>query len=840
MSGTVSGFLAQRLQKRLRQHQVVLWYDPERSFEAFARAFASEGTRKLELNESLFRLRREAEALVGHLRAGEGDAECLLIYVPREQLDPRSNVLLPLESLGTVITDNLDALARDALRDAVPAAKLEEWRRLPGLTLAKWDHLAESEGDIGPLDAVFGKVGPRQIGFEFLRHEERADEVEAQGLLEQLRALLLESFGVAVAADVQDARRMRDAFALRVLLNEFLSDLREIPQELGTFTLPEPASRVSACRELAQRLRDSKGLESQYREWAESAVRLFGLDRPNYDAEQLGVRDTFEFEADYALRHVESLALGDRWQDARTWVEHRSRSFWTEVDQRRADGWRLARLATELWLAADAVSARMPAKKKPPREWVDLYTAKDGAWRVDSLLRRLNSGLGVLPQAQELATLMDRARERAEAIERVQAERFFDSLMGATGELAELASQTEVYAKEVAPLISRSRTVYVLADALRFEMAHELAELLSPTGSVELSCAVATPPTITKVGMAALVPGAEAGVTLASNGDDVVPVVAGHALPGLPQRLARFEAELGSQVADITLDACLSLKQGQLEKRYGGSRLLLLRAQELDQIGELDNLHKARTLMGAVIPDLVQAINRLAHLGFTEFVVCADHGFLLRDDITDSMKLDRPVGEVLEVHRRSVIGRHLAAGEHYSVVKASELGIGGDLELAFPRGINVFRTPGNMVYHHGGVSLQELIVPVLRYTSALRKDSPRKPVLTLELKGGKKVTNAIFQVALTYQSVDLLDQRRRFRLTVAEPESGKQVGETILATEGFREAGSEVELESGATSMLVVRLTDPPTGTGDFELQVADVEAGETILRKKVKYDLAF
>ncbi len=36
-----------------------------------------------------------------------------------------------------------------------------------------------------------------------------------------------------------------------------------------------------------------------------------------------------------------------------------------------------------------------------------------------------------------------------------------------------------------------------------------------------------------------------------------------------------------------------------------------------------------------------------------------------------------------------------------------------DLDFMFPRGLAVFRTGGELVYHHDGISLQEMVVPVL-------------------------------------------------------------------------------------------------------------------------------
>ena len=58
--------------------------------------------------------------------------------------------------------------------------------------------------------------------------------------------------------------------------------------------------------------------------------------------------------------------------------------------------------------------------------------------------------------------------------------------------------------QQVKPKVAKGKTAYVWVDALRFEMARELAQTLEAEFDVELQAALATVPTITAVGMAAL------------------------------------------------------------------------------------------------------------------------------------------------------------------------------------------------------------------------------------------------------------------------------------------------------------------------------------------------
>jgi hypothetical protein len=374
---------------------------------------------------------------------------------------------------------------------------------------------------------------------------------------------------------------------------------------------------------------------------------------------------------------------------------------------------------------------------------------------------------------------------------------------------------------------------------MRYEMGHELAESLGGSGEVELSFALATPPTITKVGMAALVPQAGSGLRLIDGNGKAQPHAGTLPLPTVAERRAAYAGEYGSRFVDLTLDECLTLKTKQLQKKLDDADFILLRSQELDEIGEADKLVQARQWMAQVLANLRQAVARLASAGAEAFVIVADHGFLLRDDITDAEKLDPPPGDVVEVHRRCVIGRGLAGSTTAPVFDAAELGVGGDLQFAFPRGVNVFKAPGgNLNYVHGGISLQELVVPVLVYKPEGVSTSGRAQV-ELEITG-KKFTTAFLQVKLSYAAAGLFDQesKREFRIDVVHED--EVIGRAASASTGFSEAGKTISLGSGEEATVFLQLDSPPTGKGSLTLKVVDIELGESVLSKKVPYDIAF
>jgi len=76
--------------------------------------------------------------------------------------------------------------------------------------------------------------------------------------------------------------------------------------------------------------------------------------------------------------------------------------------------------------------------------------------------------------------------------------------------------QCEVFEKHVKPSLGREKIAYVRVDELRFERGWELASLLKEGFEVDLYAALAAVPTITEIGMAALLHSAHSAAKVVS------------------------------------------------------------------------------------------------------------------------------------------------------------------------------------------------------------------------------------------------------------------------------------------------------------------------------------
>jgi hypothetical protein len=197
--------------------------------------------------------------------------------------------------------------------------------------------------------------------------------------------------------------------------------------------------------------------------------------------------------------------------------------------------------------------------------------------------------------------------------------------------------------------------------------------------------------------------------------------------------------------------------------------------------------------MDAVIDDLVRAIRRLADIGIEHAVLSADHGYLFaHGDRDESMKVDDPGGARIDFHRRCWIGRGGATPAGCIRVTATELGYASDLEFVFPRGVGVFRTGGDLGYHHGGSSLQEVVIPVVtvRTQQAAATIEPVDKLAVTNLP--YEINNRVFSITVVSgkPNLGLFSGGRAIQPVVLS--DGTQVGKAGIVDGADLDAGSGI------------------------------------------------
>jgi PglZ domain len=742
-------YIADQLAERANKHRVVVWYDPRSEFKPFVSELHGEpiGDRLLQAgigrstatfavhDGSLYSLRSRVERLVA-----VDEPQPVVLYLPGTVRDPNGSVLMELELAGCRWEPQLRQLARNALRQRYTEGVIDELLSRERLTYEDLVAASSAEGAAPPSVLkllLSGSTSEEQLA-SWLAGVDLDTAIVEKEASSELARLITARLGIELHGD--DLSKWRAITARFVLATEFRSDLAGSPprelEHLGAVT-----SEVERnARSIARALRDEH--ERTYPDLADRAERELGLKPTSVDPLDLGAIDTFRFEEQALLGRCAALVADGNFAPAREIAAARSGSFWLRETIERQAQWEAIRLAAELGVAVEAVESELSRPPSDVGAWVDRYAS---SWHaVDRAQRHFEAWLPKLeddPDDRAIAAV----RQRYDAVVTKLAQGFASALQRAQWAADGHLQQTAIYDDIIRPM--PGRVAYFLVDALRYEMGAELADRLSGSGEVTIRPAVGVLPGITPTGMAALMPGASSDYHVIESGGRLMARIGDTTLPDLRARKKYLAALVPSSV-DLELSEVQTLSKVRLMRKLGSAQCVVVRSQEIDFFGE--GGFQARAIMDTVIENLGRAVRRLASVGIERAVITADHGHLYSsEDREESMRIDAPGGETVDLHRRCWIGRGGATPAGCIRVPARSLGNDTDLDFVFPVGIGVFRAGGDLAFHHGGPSLQEMVVPVItvRSTGAVAESPSGTTLSVTDVPAA--ITNRIFSVKLS-------------------------------------------------------------------------------------------
>jgi hypothetical protein len=812
-------YISKQLAERLKARKVVVWYDVRREFASFiaelrggARtndepvpvAISGIGARLIEYDGSMFELRAVAEPFV----CRDAPTECMIVYVPGCERDRQGSVLMELEKAGDCYEPQLKRLARNVLRQRYTDGVIDEMlapERVSYEDLARASSDTSSTEPPSVLKSIFHNTsGSDGIIASWLASDERDAEIEGKEATRELVKLVRSKLGLELPDDAA-LPKLRSITLRYILASEFRIDLRSDPPSiLDAIPAPKTKDEETAVRELAHQLRTR--FSDAYPAIADRVEAELGLRDVAVPAGTLGSIDTFRFEERVLLAQCGDLVAAKKFNEALDIISGREHSFWLDRDVGRKAQWEACRRMAELGSLGVAVRAAVGKAGGDANAWIDAYAAKDGWFRLDQAQRRLEAWVANLddePEERPLGVV----RGVYEDACRAMADGFTKALVAAKWTVSASLHQTRIYSEVVSE--QPKPVAYFFVDAMRFEMGVELSERLPKSVEVSVRPAVCALPSITPIGMAALQPGASSSFSVIEQAGTLGVRIDDAFLPDLAAR-KKFAASRVPRLADVALDELLSLQPSRLAKKIEGAQVIIVRSQEIDHAGERGFTFQARQVMDTVIDNLARAIRKLAAAGVEHCVLTADHGHLFfPSDRDESMRIDAPGGDEIDLHRRCWIGRGGATPPGCVRVTASALGYDSDLDFVFPFGSGVFKAGGDLAFHHGGPSLQELVIPVVTVRMKARKaeHATAGPVTATGLPDA--VTNRIFSVTIQLDGKNLSLFSSELVVRPLLVSAGKQVGGVGMAVDGdFDRATGCVTLRAGKPVTVAFLLSD--------------------------------
>ena len=395
------------------------------------------------------------------------------------------------------------------------------------------------------------------------------------------------------------------------------------------------------------------------------------------------------------------------------WVRERRQSHWypTYADIYQAIGY-----ATEFQQALAETNLGMTS----PAEGVQRYVT---SWyRLDQLYRKFIYRMQKSGQASLLADLYASVENRyTNSFVLALNDAWQDQIAG-LGEwkIPGFASQTNFYQEQVAEYRRKDQKVAVIiSDALRFEVGEECLRRIRALDrfDAELKPMISSLPSYTQLGMAALLP--HTALALAEDGSGDV-ISDGENTKGLAAREKLLAAGLkGDSAKALKSEDVMNMRTDDGKALFRDHHIVYVYHNHIDAIGDkLQTEDKLPEAAEDAIEDLTKLVRKLTSANFSNILITADHGFLYQHralDESDFAIADPQGAEILFRNRRFVIGRGLTSTSGMKHFGAAELGLSGGLDVLIPNSINRMRVKGaGSRFVHGGASLQEVVIPVIR------------------------------------------------------------------------------------------------------------------------------
>ena len=294
-----------------------------------------------------------------------------------------------------------------------------------------------------------------------------------------------------------------------------------------------------------------------------------------------------------------------------------------------------------------------------------------------------------------------------------------------------IESQRQFYVNWVAPYLKTENRVFVIiSDALRYETAVELREIILQEDryAAELTAVLGSLPSYTQLGMASLLPHQRLSF---EDKSDIV-YADGISSQGTSNRTKILQKTYPGSIA-ISAEDFLKMKSNTEGREFiKPYNVLYIYSNHIDKTGD-DKMseHKVFEATETEFQYLLKIIKQISNMNGTNMIITADHGYLYQHnrleetDFTDFT----PTGDIYRSNRRFVIGKNLDASAAVQKWSGEQLGLEGDIEILIPKSINRIKIQGaGSRFVHGGSSLQEIVIPILEINKARKSDIERVEV----------------------------------------------------------------------------------------------------------------
>ena len=378
------------------------------------------------------------------------------------------------------------------------------------------------------------------------------------------------------------------------------------------------------------------------------------------------------------------------------------------------------------------------------------------------------------------------------------------------------------------------RVFVIISDGMRYECGRELFENLEldEKCTVRMNHMLSVLPSETTLGMASLLPNSEILVDADLN----ITVDGMKCGNSTIDRQKILQSKTPRSVC-VDFDRLMTAKQSELRDLLQDKDVVYVYQNQIDQRGEGGRSeNEVFNACEEAVREIQILIHRLTgYVSATRFLVTADHGFIYkRDRLTESDKISIDKTDIPKTNYRYLLSQS-AYTAHEALVSRSlaYLSALNKIYVTTPMGTDIIKKQaGGMNYVHGGSSLQEMIVPLVKVITAKGKQDTG--YVNVEISSFiSRITNTEFK--LDFMQMTPVTDKDKPRKLVAFfiDESGKKISFDVPIIANIREKEASKRL---ITEKFTLKSGRYRTGQ-DYYLVLADMD-DELQIHQKYKFTI--
>lgn len=329
--------------------------------------------------------------------------------------------------------------------------------------------------------------------------------------------------------------------------------------------------------------------------------------------------------------------------------------------------------------------------------------------------------------------------------------------------------QEDFYSTYVKPFMREDgregRVIVIVSDGMRYECARELLDNLDldEKCDAKISHMLSVLPSETTLGMASLLPHKEIMVDETLN----ITVDGMHCGNSTAERQKILQAAI-PRSACYDFDKVMNVKKDEIRQMLQDKDVVYIYQNQIDDRGESSRSENEVFNACQEAIDEIQALIRriTGYVSATRYLITADHGFIYkRDKLQESDKISMDKAQISFVNKRYLLSIDRVQNDAVISRALTYLSKLNNIYVTTPIGADIIKTKGGgQNYVHGGSSLQEMIVPVIKVKTFTGKQDTG--MVNVELSSfTNKITS--IEVRLDFMQMEPVSDTKKPRRLVA-------------------------------------------------------------------------